>query len=95
MSIAVRKGPSALAAEAVEHRIILTSHGRPVAVVDSAERLEEDLRAVRTATGAVIESCADAALGRAPAKFALAEVCARVGISVEAVHKRAQELKQR
>jgi len=49
ISVAARKGVSAVAAEAAEHRVILTSLGRPVAVVDAAERLDEDIRTMRKA----------------------------------------------
>jgi K+-transporting ATPase KdpF subunit len=41
--------------------VVLTSHGRPVAIVDSAERLDEDLRRVREATRSVVEAAADMA----------------------------------
>ena len=59
VSVASRKGVSALAHEAMDHRVILTSLGRAVAVVDSAERVDEDLRLLRQAAHTVAESVAD------------------------------------
>jgi prevent-host-death family protein len=79
VTTASRKGVSKLAAEAEEHRVILTSHGRPVAVVDSAERLDEDLRLVREASWSVVEAAGDLALGRSN-RFALEEVCAKLNV---------------
>ncbi len=79
VTTASRKGVSKLAAEAEEHRVILTSHGRPVAVVDSAERLDEDLRLVREASWSVVKAAGDLALGRSN-RFTLDEVCAKLNI---------------
>lgn len=94
ISSASRKGISAIAAEAERHRVLLTSHGRPVAVVDSAERLDEDLRIMREAARAVVEVGADRALKRTKG-FSLTEVCDRLGLDVNAVHKRAEVLRSR
>lgn len=92
MTVAARKGVSAVAATAEDRRVVLTSHGRPVAVIDSAERLDDALRTVREAARIVVEAAADAALERRPAKLHLDDVCARLGISVERVRARAREL---
>ncbi len=94
ISSASRKGISAIAAEAERHRILLTSHGRPVAVVDSAERLDKDLRVVREAARAVVEIGADRALERTKG-LSLTEVCARLGLDENAVQKRAEVLRSR
>ena len=91
VSVASRKGISALAHEATEHRIVLTSFGRAVAVVDSSERIDRDLRKVREAALLVVESMAENAKGRSTT-LDLEEVCARLGISVADVHARAQQL---
>ena len=88
VTTASRKGVSKLAAEAEHHRVVLTSHGRPVAVVDSAERLDEDLRRVREATRSVVETAADMALGRTR-RFSLEEVCAKLNIDPARVRERA------
>lgn len=88
VSVAARKGVSALAAEAAAHRVVLTSHGRPVAVVDSAERLDEDIRTLREAARLVTEAFADQAMEAHPAKLSLDEVCARLGLDVETVRAR-------
>lgn len=88
VAIASRKGVSKLAAEAEEHRVVLTSHGRPVAVVDSAERLDEDLRRVREASRSVVEAAGEIALGRS-SLFTLEDVCAKLNLDPERVRSRA------
>ena len=92
ITVAAGNGVSALAAAAGERRVVLTSHGRPVAVVDSAERVDADLRRVRDAARAVVDAAADAALDRRPAKLNLDEVCARLGFDAARVRARAAEL---
>lgn len=77
-----------LVAEAEEHRVILTSHGRPVAVVDSAARLDEDLRRIREASRAVAEAAGDLALGRSR-RINLDELCARLDVDPEQVRQQA------
>ncbi|MHB1534086.1 MAG: dihydrofolate reductase family protein [Acidimicrobiales bacterium] len=89
MASASRKGVSAVAAQAEERRVILTSHGRPVAVVDAASRLDEDVRLLREASRTVVECAAEAVAERRPAKLDLASVCDRLGIDVDSVQSRA------
>lgn len=91
VSIASRKGVSALTREVASYRVILTSMGRAVAVVESAERIDEDLRKVREAARLVVESMAETAKGRSTT-LDLEEVCTRLGISVTDVHARAKQL---
>ena len=91
VSAASRKGISALAHEAVEHRIVLTSFGRAVAVVDSSERIDRDLRKVREAARLVVESLSETAKGQST-KLNLEEVCAHLDINVADVRVRAQQL---
>ena len=93
ITTAARKGTSGVAAEAEAHRVVLTSHGRPVAVVDSAERLDEDLRLVREASRSVVEAAADLALARS-GKLDLGQLCDKLGVAVERVRARAAELRQ-
>ena len=81
VSVAARKGVSAVAATAAEQRVVLTSLGRPVAVVDAADRLD-----------AVVESLADRARSRSTS-HSLADVCARLGIDEAAVRTRAESLR--
>ncbi len=88
VAIASRKGVSKLAAEAEAHRVVLTSHGRPIAVVDSAERLDEDLRRVREASRTVVETAGELVLGRSN-QFALEDVCAKLHIDPQRVRTRA------
>ena len=83
-----------MANEAVEHRVILTSLGRAVAVVDSAERVDKDLRRMREAARTVVEAAADSVAGRTHT-FSLADVCAKLGVTVEAVEAKAADLAQR
>ena len=88
MSVASRKGVSAVAAAADEQRVVLTSHGRVVAVVESAERLDEQARQVREARLAVLDAAADLLSARG-SKHSLDDVCARLGIDPVRVRERA------
>jgi PHD/YefM family antitoxin component YafN of YafNO toxin-antitoxin module len=88
VATASRRGVSKLAADAETNRVVLTSHGRPIAVVDSAERLDEDLRRVREASRSVVETVADMALGRTN-RLSLEELCAKVNIDPAQVRERA------
>jgi prevent-host-death family protein len=88
VTTASRKGISKLAAEAEKGRVVLTSHGRPIAVVDSAERLDEDLRRVREASRSVVETAGELALGRSN-KFSLEEVCAKLNVDPSRVREHA------
>jgi PHD/YefM family antitoxin component YafN of YafNO toxin-antitoxin module len=88
VTTASRKGVSKLASEAEKWRVVLTSHGRPIAVVDSAERLDEDLRRVREASRSVVETAGELALGRCN-KFTLEDVCAKLNIDPSRVRERA------
>jgi PHD/YefM family antitoxin component YafN of YafNO toxin-antitoxin module len=92
ITVAARKGVSAVAATAEERRVVLTNHGHPVAVVDSAERIDDALRRAREAARTVVEAAADAVIERGPAKLHLDDVCARLGISPDRVRARAHEL---
>ena len=87
VSIASRKGVSALTHEVAGYRVVLTSMGHAVAVVDSAERIDEDLRKVREAARLVVESMAETAKGRSTT-LDLEEVCTRLGISIADVRAR-------
>lgn len=88
VATASRKGVSKLAAEAEAHRVILTSHGRPVAIVDSAERVDEDLRRIREASRSVVEAAGELTLGRSN-RFTLEDVCAKLNIDPQRVRTRA------
>jgi len=92
ITLASRKGISAIANEASEQRIILTSHGRTVAVVDDPERLDEDLRKMRESARAVADSAAEAILQRRPAHLNLEEICQRLQIDVLRVRAHAKRL---
>ncbi len=89
ISVGSRKGLSKVVAAAEKDRVVLTSHGRPVAVVDSADRIDEDLRLLRTAAAAVMESVTLAASEQAGERWDLGAVCARLGIDPEHVRERA------
>lgn len=90
VSSASRKGISGVVSAADDARVVLTSHGRPVAVVDSAERLDEDVRRLREASLAVVDAAAELVSKRAK-MFELDEVCARVGVDPEKVRQLAAE----
>lgn len=64
ISVAAKRGVSSLAASASTERVVLVNHGRPVAVVDSAERLDADLRLMREAALAVLDCAADKVASR-------------------------------
>ena len=93
VSIASRKGVSALTHEVAGYRVVLTSLGRAVAVVDSAERIDEDLRKIREAARLVVESLAETVKDRSTI-FDLDDVCARLGVQVADVRARAQQLQK-
>jgi PHD/YefM family antitoxin component YafN of YafNO toxin-antitoxin module len=90
ITTAARKGVSAVAASAEKERVVLTSHGRTVAVVDSAERLDESIRTVREAAGAVLDWAASQVSERGE-RLTLDEVCARIGVDPELVRERARQ----
>ena len=92
ITTASRRGVSRLAADSEKNRVALTSHGRVVAVVDSAERLDADARLIRESTAAVLDAAADLSSGRGKT-FTLAETCQKLGIDPERVHARAEELR--
>ena len=90
ITVASRRGVSSVVGAAGDQRVALTSHGRVVAVVDSAERIDDSLRGVREAALAILDAAADVVSGRS-AKLDLDEVCARVGVDVETVRRRVAE----
>ena len=94
VSSASRKGVSGVVSATDDARVVLTSHGRPVAVVDSAERLDEDVRRLREASLAVVDAAADLVSSRAK-MFDLDDVCARVGVDPATVRKLADEYSSR
>jgi PHD/YefM family antitoxin component YafN of YafNO toxin-antitoxin module len=91
VSTAASKGVSALVDEVEKQRVILTSLGRPVAVVDSAERLDESVRAMRLAARTVVEMNAGTVASRA-SNVTLAEACTLLGVDIAAVVARAEEI---
>lgn len=93
ISTASRKGVSAVAATAADQRVVLTSLGRPVAVVDSAERLDEDVRRLREGARVILDAYATVAAERTKS-LTLADVCAQLGVDEDAVHARAAHLRQ-
>lgn len=92
VSLAARKGVSALAELSEERRVALTSHGRVVAVVDSPARVDAEVREVREATWAVVESAADLVAQRSR-RYSLDELCAKVGVDAGRVRQRAEQLR--
>jgi hypothetical protein len=87
ISVAASRGVSRLTSDAADHRVILTNHGKPVAVVDNAERLDEDLRAVREAALTVIDAATQLVWERSP-KLSLEDMCSRLGIDPAEVRGR-------
>lgn len=92
MATASRLGVSRIAADSEKGRVALTSHGRTVAVVDSAERLDADARLIRESAAAVLDAAADIVAGRG-ARHSLAETCAKLGIDPDRVRARAAQMR--
>jgi PHD/YefM family antitoxin component YafN of YafNO toxin-antitoxin module len=94
IAAAAERGVSWLAAAAADRRLVLTRFGRPTAVVDSAERLDELARQVRAARREVVALAADVAAGRlgAERRTTLEEACARLDLDPVRVRARAREL---
>ncbi len=92
VSLAARKGVSALAELSEEKRVALTSHGRVVAVVDSPARVDAEVYEVRNAAWAVVEAAADLASQRSR-RYSLDELCAKVGVDAGRVRERAEQLR--
>ena len=90
ITVAARKGVSALPGMAAEKRVVLTSHGRPVAVVDSAQRADETQRHLNEAAWAVLDWAGER-VGSCCAEFSLDDVCARLGFDPETIRARAAE----
>ena len=90
ITIASRKGISAVAAAAATERVVLTSQGRPVAVMDSAERLDASLREVREAAGAVLDWAASLVSQRGD-RMTLDQVCSRLDLDANIVRGLAQQ----
>lgn len=90
VSVGSRKGLSKVVSTAEEQRVLLTNHGRVVAVVDSAERLDEDLRKLREAADSVIEMAVYEAAGTAGRRWDLDAVCGRLGLDSSVVRDRAR-----
>ena len=84
VSAASSKGVSGLIDEAEVHRIVLNRHGRVAAVIDSADRLDADVRRLREATNLVLDLAANLVSDRT-AKRSLDEVCAKLGIDIERI----------
>src|SRR5574340_724028 len=92
MSLAARKGVSALAELSEDKRVALTSHGRVVAVVDSPARVDAEVREVREAAWAGVESAADLVAQRSR-RYSLDELCAKAGVDARRVRQRAEQLR--
>lgn len=90
VSVGSRKERSKVVAAAEEERVLLTSHGRVIAVVDSAERLDEDLRRLRQAADKVIEFAVGSATERAGKRWDLDSACERLGLDSSLVRERAR-----
>lgn len=91
MGSASRKGLSAVAAQAETENVVLTSHGRSVAVVAAPAAIEEMARVSREALLVMTDAFADRVSGRASA-FDLEGACARLGVDPRRARERAREL---
>lgn len=95
VSVGSRKGLSKVVSTAEEQRVFLTNHGRVVAVVDSAERLDEDMRKLREAADSVIEMAVREAAGNAGKRWDLDAVCTRLGLDSSVVRNRGRATESR
>ena len=59
MSVASRRGISGVAAQAESEPLVLTSHGRAVAFLESGAHREQSALLLRNAAAAVIDAAAD------------------------------------
>lgn len=91
VSLASRRGVSALAELSEDNRVALTSHGRVVAVVDDPGRVDDQVREISEAKWAVLEAAADLVAQRSP-RHTLDEVCAKIGMDPDRVRNRAATL---
>ncbi len=92
ISAAAERGISWLNEQAAHRRVVLTKYGRPSAVIDSADRLDETTRLVRETRREVVEQMCEVAAGRAGRTHALDTVCDKLGVDLERVHERARQL---
>ena len=90
ITLASRRGVSALPDLVSDKRVVLTSHGRTVAVVDHPERLDQDVRRMREAAWAVLDWAGAKVAERTP-QYSFTQVCERLGIDPAVVHARAAE----
>jgi PHD/YefM family antitoxin component YafN of YafNO toxin-antitoxin module len=90
IATAAARGVSWLNEQAAARRVVLTKSGRAVAVVDSAERLDETARLIREARREVVEWMCEVAAGRVGGSHSLDSVCDRLGIDAERVRARAR-----
>lgn len=92
VSLAARKGVSALAELSENNRVALTSHGRVIAVVDSPDRIDTEVRKMREAAWTIVEAAADLAACRGR-RYSLDEVCSKIDIDVDRVRERAERMR--
>lgn len=92
ISEAAKRGVSWVSETAAERRVVLTRFGRPTAVVDGAERLDDAVAKIDVAARAVTDHFADVAAERT-SRHSLADVISKLGLDPEAVRARAQELR--
>lgn len=95
VSTGSRKGLSKVVSTAEEQRVLLTNHGRVVAVVDSAERLDEDLRRLREAADSIIEFATGEATRNVGERWDLDAVCERLGLDSAVIRDRARNTSAR
>lgn len=93
VTAARQMGVNALADAAAERRIVLTRWGHDVAVLDTAERLEETARRIQCATEEIVRHYTQRA-GVTYAR-AFAELCSGLGFDAADVRKRADQLQHR
>lgn len=91
MTTARRLGLAALGDLTTASPILLTRWGQPVAVLSSAEWVDEDVRRMREAVLIMLDAAEDLVAERRP-RHTLDEVCERLGIDAGEVRRRAAQL---
>ena len=87
MSVASRRGISGVAAQAESEPLVLTSHGRAVAFLESGAHREQSALLLRNAAAAVIDAAADLVAGRVE-RSTRDETCERLGIDPARIRAR-------
>ena len=91
IQVASQRGISWLNDQAASRRILLTRFGKVSAVIDSAQRIDESVARLESASREVVATFCDRATARTPA-VDLETLCSRLGLDPAKVRQRAAEM---